>query len=64
MTENEKRLRGKRIRLAAAEMRYQKACSMPAVPGRHLTVMRIEIERMKTDLDDAIRDSKRREEYT
>lgn len=64
MTENEKRLRGKRIRLAAAEMRYQKACSMPAVPGRHLTVMRLELERMKTDLDDAIRDSKRREEYT
>lgn len=50
MTEREKALREKRIRLAVAEMRYQRACAMPAITARQLTGMLYEIEQMQAEL--------------
>lgn len=50
MTEREKALREKRIRLAAAEMRYQRACAIPTITARQLTSMLYEIEQMQAEL--------------
>jgi len=50
MTKSEKEIREKRIRLAVAELRYQRACRIPAITSRQLGAMLDDIEQMKAEL--------------
>jgi len=50
MTKSEKEIREKRIRLAVARLRYQRACRIPAITSRQLGAMPDDIEQMKAEL--------------
>lgn len=49
MTESEKRLREKRIRLTATERRYRSACKSRTTSSRQLADMLCELERLKAE---------------